>query len=86
MNTPRRYRLKPVAVEAIQYRPDIPNCAAVDAFFGDDVEPCGNEPHDDTYWRGTEIFPGDWIIKTGGKGDFLIVDADQFAAQYEEVS
>ncbi|CAB4136872.1 hypothetical protein UFOVP314_11 [uncultured Caudovirales phage] len=79
-----RYRLRPIAVEAIQYRPDIPNCDQVAQLLGDNESGCtwGDQPHDDTYWADGEIEPGDWVIKAG-TGDYLVMSAEQFSEQYE---
>lgn len=76
---PKRFRKKPVEVEAIQYRPDIPNCDAVARFLG---------------WSGVsglnlegdmEASPGDWIIR-GVHGEFYVCRQDIFAVTYEAVT
>lgn len=88
----RRFRKRPVVIEAIQYRPDIPNCNAVATFMGmPDGDYCDNEDrHDQASWmidtlEGTmEASPGDWIIR-GVQGEFYPCKPDIFDATYEPV-
>lgn len=92
MSEIRRYRKRPVVVEAIQYRPDIPNCAEVAAFLDDGGDHACKEPHD-----GIGVWPirtlegwvmassGDWIIK-GVAGEFYPCKPDVFEQTYEEVT
>jgi hypothetical protein len=91
-NLTGRFRKRPVVIEAIQYRPDIPNCADVARFTGliPPNEPwvCDDEPHADQPWliatlEGTmEASCGDWIIR-GVQGEHYPCKADIFAATYE---
>lgn len=88
----QRFRKRPVVIEAIQYRPDIPNCNAVAAFMGmPEGDYCHNEGrHDQASWmigtlEGTmEARPGDWIVR-GVQGEFYPCKPDIFAATYEAV-
>lgn len=68
------YRQTPVVVEAIQYRPDIPNCMAVTSFLGQPGGCDDPEPHDQEPWC-----VGD--VATGGdtwaeSGDYIVRDGD----------
>jgi hypothetical protein len=89
-----RFRKRPVVIEAIQYRPDIPNSADVARFMGtippDKPWVCDDEPHSGQPWliatlEGTmEASCGDWIIR-GVQGEFYPCKPDIFAASYEAV-
>lgn len=86
----RRFRKRPVVIEAVQYRPH-DNCAEVMLFIGipsDLVDPC-EEDDEDTFMIPTlegnmEASPGDWIIK-GIAGEFYPCKPEIFANSYEEV-
>ena len=84
----KRFRKRPVVVEAIQYHPH-ENCHEVAAFMGE--LPDGR--CDETTEPGWAIQtlegvmfadPGDWIIR-GVQGEFYPVKPDIFAATYEAV-
>lgn len=87
MNGPRKFRTKPIIVEAIQYRPDIPNCFAVAAFLAMDWRHKCDVAHPKesfpvpTLEGLREAHPDDWIIRniTGG---FHVCEPDIFAATY----
>lgn len=74
-------------IEAIRYRPDLCNCAAVGAFLGYDWDEreCVEleDAHESAPWqvptnRGTvEADPGDWIVKDAD-GSFFVVTNDKF--------
>jgi hypothetical protein len=90
--TPKRYRKKPVVIEAIRYDPPN-NCAEVAAFLGVDDYVCpdyDDEGHGEEVWlietlEGTmEASPGDFIIR-GVQGEFYPCKPDIFAATYEKV-
>ena len=92
---PLRFRKRPVVIEAIQYRPDIPNCGDVARFTGlippDGDRGCDPEPHDQEPWLIDTLEgvmradAGDWIIK-GVQGEFYPCKPDIFAATYEAVT
>lgn len=93
-NEPRRFRKKPVEIEAIQYRPDIPNCEAVAHFLGWSNDEwwysCDEDDHENAKWTiptlegDMEASPGDWIIR-GVQGEFYPCKPDIFAATYDPV-
>lgn len=80
----RRFRKKPVEIEAMQFTED--NAAAVNAFIGEagyaysGPECCRIQTLEGTMYAS----PGDWIIK-GVKGEFYPCKPDVFEATYEEV-
>lgn len=87
---PRRFRKRPVVVEAIQYRPHN-NCHEVAAFMGIDwhADACGEERSHAPWLIPTlegvmEANPGDWIIR-GVQGEFYPCKPDIFDATYEPV-
>ena len=82
----RRFRKKPVVIEAIQYDGTDEGYAAVCAFApGIHFEPCGNSCFKVPTLEGEYIAsPGDWIIR-GIKGELYPCKPDIFAATYEEV-
>jgi hypothetical protein len=83
VSTVRRYRKKPVVVEAVQWTGA--NCAEVFAFLG-----LEHEPHDDeidqvvisTLEGDMTASVGDWVIR-GVKGEHYPCKPDVFAATYE---
>lgn len=83
----RRFRKRPVVIEAIQYRPH-DNCSDVAAFMGYEWEDVCDEQEDDSPWAIQTLegemwaSPGDWIIK-GVKGEFYPCKPDIFEATYE---
>lgn len=85
----KRFKKKPVVIEAIQYQPH-DNCADVMKFMGTDLQyACIDEEDDEIMLiptlEGTmEASPGDWIIK-GIKGEFYPCKPDIFEQTYEEV-
>lgn len=97
--TARRFRKKPVVVEAVRYDPPR-NCEQVWRFLGwpwpqpeqhkdcyHNDEACGDgvPVYIETSAGEMECLSGDWIIK-GVKGDFVSVcSPDVFAATYEPV-
>lgn len=85
----RRFRRKPQVIEAIQYRPDIPNCGDIARFTGlippDGAWECDEEPHDDQPWHLTmavSAFIGDWVVKYG-EDDFGVLRNGQLLADWE---
>lgn len=93
MNAPQRFRKRPVEIEAMQYRPDLCNCAAVAAFAGDAYEPAGCDDGDahagDDWFISTlegemQVRPGDWVIR-GVAGELYPCKPDIFAATYTAV-
>ena len=89
----KRFRKKPVIIEAIQYTPHS-NCGEVAKFIGLESEAacfdCANPSVPDGFIIPTlegdmEASPGDWIIK-GIAGEFYPCKPDIFEASYEEVS
>lgn len=87
MSAIKRYRKKPVVIEAIQYGPA--TCAEVCAWIGIahrvyEDEPCGVGRLPIETLEGTMFAdPGDFIIK-GVKGEFYPCKPDIFAATNEE--
>ena len=88
----KRYRKKPVTIEAVQYDPPH-NCAEVYAFAGLDygvhhtAAPTDCHEHAELTIPTLEGYmtasPGDWIIR-GVAGEFYPCRDDIFAATYEE--
>ena len=85
----KRYRKKPVVIEAMQYLPH-DNCDEIAQFiYGDSDwdEPCTERENGewaiDTLEGTMWAQPGDWIIK-GVQGEFYPCKPDIFAATYEE--
>ena len=92
MNTPTKYRKKPVVIEAIRYLPGRGgNCEAVAAFMGEGIEHVDEDCDPSTEWiiptlEGEMIAsPGDWIIR-GVQGEFYPCKPDIFEATYEVAS
>lgn len=89
MNTPKKFRKKPVVIEAIRYTPH-DNCGAVSAFMGiPEAEEACDETENDEYGISTLegviwAQPGDWIIK-GVQGEFYPVKDAIFTETYEPV-
>jgi hypothetical protein len=87
MRDVRKFRKKPVVVEAIRYEPH-GNCAAVAEFIGAGTRICEATGASDVSWLietlegRMEARPGDWIIK-GVKGEFYPCKPDIFEATYE---
>lgn len=80
MTTPRKYRKKPVVIEAIELTPL--NIADVEAFVGGDV---GNTPGGlviATLEGAMHVSVGDYVIR-GVQGEFYPCKPDIFAATYE---
>ena len=81
----KRYRKKPVVVEAVQW--DGSNCEEVFAFLGLDHEPHDEEIDEiviDTLEGQMSAGIGWWVIK-GVAGEFYPCKPDIFAATYDEV-
>lgn len=87
MSAPKRYRKKPVVIEAMQYRPG-ENCAELHAWLG-------LEHHDESCHPDVEMYidtleglmtaqPGDYVIR-GVQGELYPCKPDIFAATYELV-
>lgn len=77
----RRYRKRPVVIEAIQYTGD--NLRDVLAFIGNAPVRTDREVFKILTLEGTmEASPGDWIIK-GVAGEFYPCKPDIFTATYE---
>ncbi len=84
----RKFRKKPVVVEAVQYKPH-GNCNEVRAFVGQGPECVCTGESDVLYTIETlegpmHVATDDWIIK-GIKGEFYPCKPDIFAETYEEV-
>jgi len=80
--TPRRYRKKPVVIEAIQFDG---NFDEVEAFVGGDAEFRDGQLVIATLEGAMRADPHDWIIR-GVKGEFYPCKPDIFAATYEAVN
>lgn len=86
----RRFKKRPVVIEAIQYQPH-ENCGEIARFIGspDEVSECVDEDEllfiIPTLEGNMEASPGDWIIK-GIAGEFYPCKSDIFEQTYEEVS
>lgn len=90
MSNLKKFRKKPVVIEAIQYHPH-GNCAEVAAFMGQpyDADVCEEGEPEESWLIPTlegvmEAAPGDWIIR-GVQGEFYPCKPDIFTATYEEV-
>jgi len=89
---PRKYRSKPVEVEAIQWDGTEETATTINewiesrdagfrySLFPDHPSEVYNISHSD--WNRVNV--GDWIIK-GTKGEFYPVDPETFALRYEPV-
>lgn len=90
MSEPKRYRKKPIVIEAIQWEADWDSFHAICDFVGDslDYNHLGNvnpqELYIDTLEGTHTASPGDYIIK-GIKGEFYPCKPDIFELTYEEV-
>lgn len=84
---PRKFRKRPVVIEACQYGPE--TCCVIAAWMGEGYE----HDHDSAVCGITEYAiqtlegemyaaPGDWIIK-GVQGEFYPCKPDIFEATYE---
>jgi hypothetical protein len=86
MTSPKRYRKKPVVIEAMQHNPP-ESCEAVHAWthLEHHIEDCHNDAplFIPTLEGLMEASPGDWIIK-GVQGEFYPCKPDIFAVTYEE--
>ena len=89
--TPKKYRKKPVEIEARQY--DGTETSAYDLIDWIDQDAPGNDavhdPNDNSVCIKTlegvmAAMPGDWIIR-GVQGEFYPVKPEIFTATYEEV-
>ena len=92
MSTPKKYRKKPVEIEAMQLTPD--SVASVETFINGKAEAKkmagpGRGLHDGVLIHTLEgdmkASWDDWIIK-GVKGEFYPCKPDIFSETYEEVS
>lgn len=78
----KRYRKKPVVIEALQFTPGMP---WEDVFgFCPDARPKNGELYIKTLEGYMHVSPQDYIIK-GVKGEFYPCKPDIFEATYEEV-
>jgi hypothetical protein len=75
----KRYRKKPIVIEAIQFNG---NFDEIEEFVGGDAEFRGKELTVATLEGPLHASPGDWIIK-GVKGEFYPCKPDIFAQTYE---
>lgn len=90
-NQMRKFRKKPVVIEAVQFDGTRNGIDAIEDFMG---KPCGHnfiggDPGHFEMWietleGGHKASPGDWIIR-GVKGEFYPCKPDIFAATYEAV-
>lgn len=80
MNTPARYRKRPVVIEAIQLTPV--NLSAIESFVGGDLEIRAGGAVIATLEGAMHASIGDWIIR-GVKGEFYPCKPDIFEATYE---
>lgn len=84
----RRFRKKPVVIEAMQYGPA--TCEALHRWLGYEHRPARGEPCGKgefllgTLEGGMTVRPGDYVIR-GVKGDFYSCKSDIFADTYENV-
>jgi hypothetical protein len=78
----RKYRKKPVVIEALQYKGDFDEVLAVcpDAFYHAEFDSLTIRTMEGTM----KVSDGDFIIK-GVKGEFYPCDAEIFELSYEEV-
>lgn len=92
---PAEVALRPIKYEAIQYRPDIPNCTEVAMWLGVDMGEC------DIYdaWHKKESFavtskgedvqwaqPGDWIVALVPGEKYQVVSDSTFTCMYKEIN
>lgn len=80
----KRYRKKPVEIEAIRYDGD--NYVEIKRFVGYDVSRFGRDGHLQihTLEGNMAVSPGDYVIR-GVKGEHYPCKPDIFEATYEEV-
>ena len=83
MNTPAKYRKKPVVIEAIQL--GLLNLADVEAFVGGDAGNTSEGLVIATLEGAMHVSLGDWIIR-GVQGEFYPCKPDIFEATYEAAS
>ncbi len=91
MTTPKRYRKKPVVIEAIRWDGTKETAEALTKFMGHvALHNIAGRPGLENYrievatpGGVVSAFPGDWIIK-GVKGEFYPCKPDIFEATYEE--
>lgn len=88
----RRYRRKPVMIEAEQFQGNLWACdpRGVCRELGHGIEDCGNGsawPHLHTMHKGqvVRIEPGDWVLPEPDGEHFYPCKPDIFASTYEEV-
>jgi hypothetical protein len=89
MAEPRKFRKRPVVIEAMRYT-DAASCAAIHEWMGDpehhDDGSCGESPFViDTLEGGMDASVGDWVIR-GVQGEFYPCKPGIFAVTYQEVS
>jgi hypothetical protein len=84
----KKYRKKPVEIEAVRFRNDNKTITEICKWLKDDVEMTFIDEnavlHIKTLEGKMEAKPGDYIIK-GIKGEFYPCKPDIFEATYEEV-
>lgn len=88
--TPKKYRKKPVVIEALQF--DGTETSAYDLIDWIDQDAAGNDavydPYDNSVGIKTlegvmSVLPGDYVIR-GVQGEFYPVKPEIFTATYEE--
>lgn len=75
-------------MRAIQYRPDLANCAAVAAFLGMPYDGChvsspashAREPFGTTHAGRRWILPGQWLVEYDD--GIAVMDPEEFARRY----
>ena len=86
--TPRRFRKKPVVIEAMLFDGTRESSDSVLAWLGDSGWTATRDDRGISFltWEGTMLAsPDDWIIR-GVQGEFYPCKPDIFAATYEAVS
>jgi hypothetical protein len=82
MNHPKKFRKKPVVIEALLYDGSDESIADVAEFVGKTLNIRQRKLSIHTLEGTMEANPGDWIIK-GVKGEFYPCKPDIFEATYE---
>ncbi|MET3657844.1 hypothetical protein [Sporosarcina psychrophila] len=79
---PKRYRKKPVVIEAVQYNGTVETIVDFAGFDNTDMDPNESRIYIKTLEGNMLVSHGDWVIK-GIKGEFYPCKPDIFEATYD---